>query len=169
LRDYFEIVSNSFEHFKVSHWQSLRSRLIHTIDEQLLNDRVAVGEMLFEPSSPLCGILNHLTSRFGGNVHDRNVVNITAHRDAYNSDGHAAKNVADVEDYSYFYSASEPNQSICFDFKTLRIKPTHYTIRTHGAEWPSSEELGDWAQRMGRRGRKLIVMKTTMTLTMCLQ
>jgi hypothetical protein len=86
--------------------------------------------MLFEPSSPLCGIINHLTSGLGGNVDDRNVVNITANR-VYDSSGrYAAKNVTYFESDSGFVSANEPNQSICFDFKILRIEPTHYTIRT---------------------------------------
>jgi hypothetical protein len=130
MHDYFEIVSNSFEHFTVSQWQSLYSRLIHTIDEQRVNDRVVVRGTLFEPSSPLCGILHHLTSRFGGNVHDRNVVNITANQVCNSHPNYAAKNVADFESNSCFFSMDKPNQSICFDFKTLRIKPTHYTIRT---------------------------------------
>jgi hypothetical protein len=143
MRDYFEIVSNSFEHFTVSQWQSLHSRLIHTIDERRVNDRVVVREMLFEPSSPLCGILHHLTSRFSGNVHDRNVVNITANRAYDNRADYAAKNVADFESNSYFLSANEPNQSICFDFKTLRIKPTHYTIRTLNSG-QSSYHLKSW-------------------------
>jgi hypothetical protein len=65
-----------------------------------------------------------------GNVHDRNVVNITRNRPYDGSAGHAAKNVADFESNSYFCSANEPNQSVCFDFKIMQIKPTHYAIRT---------------------------------------
>jgi hypothetical protein len=143
LSDYFDIVLNSFEHFTVSHWQSLRSHLIHVIEEKRVNDRVSVRRMLFKPSSPLCGIINHLTSGIGGNVDDKNVVNITANRVCDSNPWYAAKNVADFESNSCFLSANEPNQSICFDFKTLRIEPTHYTIRTLNAG-PNGSHLKNW-------------------------
>jgi hypothetical protein len=102
-----------------------------------------IRSLSFEPSSPLSGIINHLTSRFGGNVHDRGVVNITANRVASDSPGYAAKNVADLGTDSFFHSVNEPNQWICFDFKEMKIRPTHYSIRMHSSG-PNSFHLKNW-------------------------
>jgi hypothetical protein len=99
------------------------------------------------------GIIAHLTRECGGNVHDRNVVEVTSgsfekeiegvnpHSGAFNNAaGLAAKNAADLEISSCFLSAlrtkSEDiphtrNNWICYDFKERRIVPTHYTIRTY--------------------------------------
>jgi hypothetical protein len=97
------------------------------------------------------GIIAHLTRECGGNVHDRNIVNVTSgsfeketaganpHSGAFNNDpGYAAKNAADLETDSLFFSAFREktdilhtrNNWICYDFKKSRIVPTHYTIRT---------------------------------------
>jgi hypothetical protein len=99
------------------------------------------------------GIIAHLTRECGGNVHDRNVVDVTSgsfekeiegvnpHSGAYENDPDcAAKNAADLETDSFFQSAyrweeDSPhtrNNWICYDFKERRIVPTHYTIRTYG-------------------------------------
>jgi hypothetical protein len=98
-------------------------------------------------------------------VHDRHVVEITSgsfeketvganpHSGAYgNFRSFAAKNAADLETGSCFYSAYRHrledilhtrNNWICYDFKERRIVPTHYTIRTY---WngPGSGHLKSW-------------------------
>jgi hypothetical protein len=97
----------------------------------------------FFPSSPLSGIIDHLTSRFCGNVHDRCVINITANRPYNDHPSYAPKNVADLATDSSFGSANEPNQSICFDFKEMQIRPTHYSIRMSSAA-PNAYHLKNW-------------------------
>jgi hypothetical protein len=99
------------------------------------------------------GIIAHLTRQWGGNVHDRHVADITPgsfqketvganpHSGAYgNNLDCAAKNAADLESDSRFYSACRwapediphtKNNWICHDFKERRIGPTHYAVRTH--------------------------------------
>jgi hypothetical protein len=62
----------------------------------------------------------------GGRVHDKDVVEITA---SSVSGTAYPRNAADLGNGSYFWSKHEPGQWICLDFKTLRIEPTHYTIR----------------------------------------
>jgi hypothetical protein len=41
FREYFELVSNSFEYFTISHWISLQSRLLLPVELKSLNDRLA--------------------------------------------------------------------------------------------------------------------------------
>jgi hypothetical protein len=74
----------------------------------------------------------------GGNVHDKGAVEITASSVLYGK----PQNAADFGDKDlYFLSQEKPGQWICWDFKMLRIEPTHYTIRTHSG--PSY--LKSWA------------------------
>jgi hypothetical protein len=111
------------------------------------------------------GIIAHLTRECGGNVHNRNLVDVTSgsfeketqganpHSGAYdNNPKWAAKNTADLETDSCFISAYRwkeediphtRNNWICYDFKERRIVPTHYTIRTH---WngPGGQHLKSW-------------------------
>jgi hypothetical protein len=111
------------------------------------------------------GIIAHLTSECGGNVHDRHVVDVTSgsfeketnganpHSGAYNNNPtYAAKNAADLEADSYFFSAYREkeediphtrNNWVCCDFKERRIVPTHYAIRTCDGG-PGSPHLKSW-------------------------
>jgi hypothetical protein len=87
-------------------------------------------------------------------VHDRHLVEVTSgsferetqganpHSGAYNNrPENAAKNAADLETDSHFFSAYRlrkedirhtRNTWLCYDFKERRIVPTHCTIRTYG-------------------------------------
>jgi hypothetical protein len=100
------------------------------------------------------GILAHLTRERSGNVHDRQVVEVTSgsfekethgtnpHSGAYeNYSRVAAKNAADLETDSLFFSAFRNDEEdiphtrnnwLSYDFKERRIVPTHCTIRTYG-------------------------------------
>jgi hypothetical protein len=111
------------------------------------------------------GIIAHLTRKCGGNVHDRNVVEVTSgsfeketiganlHSGALNNKPEcAAKNAADLKTDSYFQSACRTkkediphtrNNWICYDFKEKRIVPTHYTINTfYGG--PGDPHMKSW-------------------------
>jgi hypothetical protein len=108
------------------------------------------------------GIIAHLTKQCSGNVHDRNVIEVTSSKPLddppWFPDGTvdpslvAAKNAADLETDSCFRSACRDkkediphtrNNWLCYDFRERRIVPTHYTIRSnwHG---PSSSHLKSW-------------------------
>jgi hypothetical protein len=74
------------------------------------------------------GIISYLTRKHGGNVHDKGIVTITS-KSVY-SDDDDVRNVADLTDYSFFRSKSEPDQWVCWDFHEMRVRPTHYTIES---------------------------------------
>jgi hypothetical protein len=87
------------------------------------------------------GIISHLTKQCGGNVHDCNVVEVTSSSPSTRSPSYAAKNIADFETGSFFYSAycstSENvsparNNWVCYDFKERMVVPTHHAIRSYG-------------------------------------
>ena len=80
---------------------------------------------------PLDGIIAHLTSVCGGNVHEKGIIEVTA------SSCFSPKTqgrVVDLETDSSFSSRDEPNSWICYDFKGRRVAPTSYSIRTHSGD-----------------------------------
>jgi hypothetical protein len=107
--------------------------LLLAVSTEVPNDRVAVPEvhsLRFSPTSdsPLNGIISHLTSKYGGNIHDRGVVVASASSTNWNP----AKNVLDLQNRdSCFQSENKANGWICIDFKDMRVIPTHYSILSY--------------------------------------
>jgi hypothetical protein len=143
FREYLELVSNSFQYFTFSHWIALPSRLLPPVESKSSNDHLAVRNLPFESSSPLAGIIGYLTSRCDGNVHDRGVMNITAHRSGSDNLIYSPQNVADFGINLVFHSVNEQNQSICLDFKDIKIRSTHYSVRMYSGG-PDSCHLKNW-------------------------
>jgi hypothetical protein len=78
----------------------------------------------------LKGIISYLTRKHGGNVHDKGIVTITSKSVRNDQSWCAARNVADLTSDSSFLSKNEPGQWICWDFHEMRVRPTHYTIKS---------------------------------------
>jgi hypothetical protein len=127
-------------------WSSLKARFVLPVEPTMPSDQipsrqsagVGVEGRVFSSTSPLRGIISHLSERFGGNVHDHQLVTITANRPYNNNPSYVAKNGADLTANSDFRSANEPNQWIWSDFNRMKVKPTHYSIRSYfngGVSW----------------------------------
>jgi hypothetical protein len=171
MNDVLDLLSEHSYEINASIWTSLCARLVlpNIIGTQFPPSlkkwkwRLPNG-MVVEIGIP-DGIIAHLTRECGGNVHDRHIVNVTSgsfeketvganpHSGAYNDDPKfAAKNAADLETDSVFFSAwrekkedipRTPNNWVCYNFKERRIVPTHYTIRTCGGP-PGWYHLKSW-------------------------
>jgi hypothetical protein len=88
----------------------------------------------------LDGIIAYLTKKHGGNVHEKGIVTITSK--SVPDPRHALANVADfTSDSSFLSSCSEkrwdgdewvpvhePGQWVCWDFREMRVRPSHYTL-----------------------------------------
>ena len=93
---------------------------------------------LFPPK--LDGIIAHLTLDFGGNVHDKGIVNVTASGVADNPytigyDYHP-RNAVDFVTDAYYFSEDKRNGWICYDFKERRVIPTSYSVKSDEAGGP---------------------------------
>jgi hypothetical protein len=98
---------------------------------------MSVWEFPFSPASPLDGIIAHLTRTFGGNVHERNVVTVTAFKPL---SGDSAPRVVDLDSDSTYVSLLGPrDQWIALEFRKMTVFPMHYTLKTR---------VGKWAGRM---------------------
>jgi hypothetical protein len=91
---FFDLVRDSFDCFAISHWESLRARLLLPVSPTRTNGRAVLTH---SPTSPLQGIIVDLAVKCGGNVHDHDVVRVTC-----SSGDSAVKTVADVADNSVF-------------------------------------------------------------------
>jgi hypothetical protein len=77
----------------------------------------------------LDGIISYLTPKHGGNVHDKGIVTISAK----SVDDDEPKNfsfLADPTADSEFGSKNEPGQWVCWNFHEMRVRLTHYTIKS---------------------------------------
>jgi hypothetical protein len=85
--------------------------------------------------SPSKGILAFLRSRYGGNLHDQGIVEVVAspcaNGGAWNDFTVAEKNVLDFENNTLDLSECTAGRMIGYDFKTMRICPTHYSLRSN--------------------------------------
>lgn len=98
-------------------------------------------EFVYNGHNQLNGIIAHLNREYGGNVHNSGVVDVTASPDG---DGRSsAWAVVNFQATDCYWSRNEPNAWICYDFKDMRITPTHYTLKS-GEGYSGSQHLKSW-------------------------
>ena len=108
-------------------------------------------------SSPLNGIISHLTRECGGNVDDKGIVSVTA--STVQSEKYRPKYVVDFETEAYYASGPEPllkNEAslwICYDFKERRVIPTSYSVKSHHFG-PGHGHLKSWVIEVSEDGTK---------------
>jgi hypothetical protein len=113
-----------------------------------LHLRDSVRLFPFKSTSPMDGIISHLTQHCGGNVHDRNCVRISA---SSVHAGYAPKNAADFTSKVSFISDNRPGQWIEYDFKTMVIVPDFYSIKSSDKEHLRSWVIEIWDDTNGWR------------------
>jgi hypothetical protein len=124
-------------------WRQLCDRLILPVDLSGVSresSRYSPRLIEFKSSSPLSGIISYLTLKHGGNVSDKNIVTVTASSCCGSGSSYMAKNAADLTVDSFSFSTNEENSWLCYDFKDMRIKPTHYSVRSRY----NGGSAGDW-------------------------
>jgi hypothetical protein len=124
------VKSDIFPYLSFPVWTSVCRRLILKVEPKTKNTNrywIKSTEIPLTPEFPLHGIISHLSRRCGGNVSEHNLVNVMA---SSNSSGYRVQDVADLESDVKFATRDVPGSWICYDFKTFRIRPTGYAIRS---------------------------------------
>jgi hypothetical protein len=80
----------------------------------------------------LNGIIWYLSKKHGGNVHNAGIVTITSKSVLKNSPDCALTNLADLTSRSHFDSKQMSGQWVCWDFREMRVRPTHYILMAMG-------------------------------------
>ncbi|OHS95125.1 hypothetical protein TRFO_38643 [Tritrichomonas foetus] len=122
-----------FEELNISIWKSICKRLSCEIVNSSFESRSAsLLSFEYTDGNPLKGIISFLNDQFGGNVANKQIIDVTADSPINDDEQFSPTNVVDLDTDTRFYSKDYPNQSITFDFKDMRIIPTFYSIRTQG-------------------------------------
>jgi hypothetical protein len=110
-------------------WDSLCRRLV-------LRLRRTVEKEKANATKSLDGIISYLTKKHGGNVQEKGIVTITsksAQDPSYDGSNmpikYAINRIADAGSALGFISKNEPGQWVCWDFREMRVRPTHCTIQ----------------------------------------
>jgi hypothetical protein len=106
-------------------------RLIFSVSPATSSERLAFRCQRFAPSldSLLDGIVSHLTSACRGNVHVLGVADISV---SHVNWSYVAKNAVDLRNRNSFSQSSGPADSwIHYDFKNIRVLPTHYALLSY--------------------------------------
>jgi hypothetical protein len=130
----------------------------HTIDLISRSTRLFDVEGNFEyhiqpcPDPPTVeGLLWILGRLCGGNPHDKECICVSG--TPYDGSAcYQARNVADVESDSFFWSDAESNRWVSYDFKNLRVAATHYVLRSNG-NGPGNRHLRSWVLEVSENGR----------------
>jgi hypothetical protein len=139
ISDFVSAIPNFITHRL---WAAIFPRLIPRLSEL---------EFPLNTDKPFDGIISYLTRKHGGNVHDRGIVSITS-KSVFSADAsYAVRNIADLNAASglVFASGGDPGQWVCWDFGKMRVRPTHYEIRSAAVKsWvlQSSVDGASWTQ-----------------------
>jgi hypothetical protein len=133
MEHFFDVVSSEAitSELNIGILRSLSRRCVLPVSPTGVNDRIFCEGKQIVPESgiPLCGIISYLSKKRGGNVHDQGVVDITA---SSVNGSYVFKNAADLENRnSFFQSTNMSNSWLCYDFKSMDITPTHYSIQSY--------------------------------------
>ena len=101
-------------------WKNIRQRLEQDISHQ---------DISTDPIEHQNHILKYLSEKFEGNVHTKNVVEITA--SSIGDNNLPVENIIEEDDDKYFCTDNEPDSWIKFDFKERKVLLDRYTLKTY--------------------------------------
>jgi hypothetical protein len=150
ISSFAELSENHLSSLNLSIWRAICGRLLQSACKVGTSDRLAYEEVEFRSSSPLDGIMSHLTREHQGNVHDVGVVNVTASSEY--SSSHTPRNAVDMTDTCSFGTRNEANGWLCYDFADSRVQPRHYSIRSWQQAWAKGVDLVSWVIEISNDG-----------------
>lgn len=109
-------------------------------------------QFAYDESKQLEGIIAHLTHKYRGNVHDKDVVKVTAISFFGNDPSYHPKHAADLGSDLTYCSNGEEKAWLCYDFQNARVFPTSYTLRSSG-DGLGGAHLKSWVFEVSNDGR----------------
>lgn len=129
----------------------LKENYNEVIKNQLkITDQLNSCQFMYQKGKEFDGIINYLTKKTGGNIHDNGTIEITTNNLNAN---YPPKYVVDFNSDNYFdaHNTSLKNTHVCFDFKTRFIQLTNYSIQS-----PRCEDIGikNWNIEVSKDGEQ---------------
>jgi hypothetical protein len=132
MTQFCAMITSSFDFLTPAIWASLQPRLVFPVSLASDFNRHGIagkGKLILPNSNdPLKGIISYLTEKHGGNVHDRQVMNLTASSVQYGQIQYLCELHKMPPDR--FQTCTAADQWICYDFKNMRVQLLHYTLRS---------------------------------------
>jgi hypothetical protein len=159
MTSFRDIVAESFGILTFPIWVAISHRLLLPISPNHRNDRLVESSGFIEHAceltegSPLNGIIAYLTRKCGGHVGDHEIISITA-SGSNNVQSYPLRNIADLASQTFFSSANQPNSWICYDFKAMRIKLSHYSLSSQSKD--NNHFLRSWVLEGSLEGQSWI-------------
>lgn len=146
----------SIENLNICIWNKICERLIPSFTKSQKVSRTykkKYKEFKYNEDDNFNGIIQYLTNKTGGNVHENNTVEVTSNS-IFNN--YYPKNVVDYKTNDGFFSKDVDGTTLCFDFKENLIQITNYSIKSydqgknmcHPKNWVAevSEDGNDWIE-----------------------
>ncbi|KAK8893839.1 hypothetical protein M9Y10_022268 [Tritrichomonas musculus] len=97
------------------------------------------------------GIMQYLTEKTGGNIHDNGTIKIDSN--SLSKNNYHPKNLIDFNnDNNYYHSNNDILSEIYFDFKDKKIQLTDYSIKSYDQE-SYTGHIKDWAIDVSNDGK----------------
>jgi hypothetical protein len=136
-----------FQYLTASVWSTLSRRLTQT-PPKLTNPRLCRPpgiSFVPDPDNPLSGgLISHLTRQCDRNLHESGIVTATASSVCDTTTKYHAMRTLDLTTDSFMWTQGQPGQWVCYDFHAMRIRPTHYAIRSRNDLKRGSAHLRSW-------------------------
>jgi hypothetical protein len=111
-------------------WSSISNLLRHSVGDPPPYSSRFIQRLLefrFREGFPFSGMISYLTSCCGGNIHEKEIVDVTSSGDAWNH----CYQVANFGWKDYWSTKNVPDSWICFDFKEQSVSLSDYTLKSH--------------------------------------
>jgi hypothetical protein len=117
---------------------------VHSLETNLCNVKTTLSTLPADIDCPILelnslnGIIEYLSKKCKGNVHDLKIVNVRT-KSCDSQTYSPPRNLVNLTDRNFFMSSSRGEQWICYEFIKMRVRPTHYSIRTACNTWDGRE------------------------------
>ena len=107
---------------------------------------------LYNEKNNFSGIVNYLTEKTGGNIHDNRTVKVTSN--SFYSDEYHPKYLLDFDQNTYFCSTDQDQDTwICFDFKKMKVELSNYSIKSCNDD-PNHGHIQNWILEISNDGNE---------------
>jgi hypothetical protein len=113
--------------------------------------RINAKSFSFSPDCPLQGIIAYLSEKHQGNIMEKGIICVRASSEYGPS--YMVKNIVDLTGNNRFCSQNQKDGWVEYDFKDMRIWPSHYTIRSMFDYGPGHCHLKSWVVEVSSNGR----------------
>lgn len=109
-----------------------------------------VGVFAYQKGNEFHGIIDHLTTQTGGNIHDNKTIEITTNQYYTNNE---PRYVVDYNTDNGFFSKDEDGCFLCFDFKDKLIQISDYSIKSYDQKINHCHPK-NWVIEVSKNGEK---------------